>query len=148
MILHGHVNNRPVQPGKTTTLTPEVQVLKIPTSVIATRNSSIIKQSFILKVKVHVTHAIFNPVLICPLTISNRQEELRLPSVEVNQVIPSNFNISAPPSASSYSVPPPFTASIPPGAPIQYSGGSAAAPGASILLTTEPPSYRDAITKY
>ena len=134
-------------PTQKPTLTPEVQVLKIPTSVITTRNSSIIKQSFILKVKVRVPHVIFNPVLICPLTISNRREELRLPSVEVNQVVPS-FNASVSPSAPYYSVPPPSMTIPPVVGPIQHSGDSAATPGASILLTTEPPSYRDAITKY
>ena len=90
------------------------------------------------------THVIFNPVLICPLTISNRREESRLPSVEVNQVVPSDFNASAP----TYSVPPPSSTIPPAVGPIQYSGDSAATPGASILLTTEPPSYIDAIKKY
>ena len=37
-IVHGTVNNGPVQPGQTTTLTPEVQVLKIPASVIKMLN--------------------------------------------------------------------------------------------------------------
>ena len=57
-ILHCSVNNGPVQPGQTTTLTPEVQVLKIPTSVITITNSSIIKQSFLLKVKVHIPNVL------------------------------------------------------------------------------------------
>ena len=157
VILHGRVDNGLALPGQTTTLTPEVQVLNIPTSVIATRNSSIIKQSFILKVKVRVPYVIFNPVLICPLTISNphRREEPRLPSVEVDQVIPS-LNASSPPSAPNYPIPPPSSNSIPPGVPIQHTGDTSGIPiqhtagtsGASILLTTEPPSYRDAIKKY
>ena len=71
VILHGQVNNGPVQPGHTTVLSPEVQAFKIPTSVILTRNSSIIKQSFMVKVKVRIPRVIGNPTIKCPLSIGN-----------------------------------------------------------------------------
>lgn len=95
---HDYINNGAIQPGETITLSPDMHVLKIPASVNAIRNTSIIRQTFMLKVKVRIPHVIFDPVLTCPLTISNAP-----PSVED---IPSSTAQSAP----SYE---PLTVSVP-----------------------------------
>ena len=71
VILHSRVNNGPVLPGHTSVLSPEVQELKIPSSMVLTRNSSIIKQSFMVKVKVRIPRVIGNPTIKCPLSIGN-----------------------------------------------------------------------------
>jgi hypothetical protein len=169
-IVHGTANNGPVQPGQTTVLTPEVQVLKIPASVIAIMNSTIIKQSFLLKVKVRVPNVIFNPIITCPLVISNGMpEEVAHPeeaisSMGVSEVIPSSapppsevtpsqgYSPSAAPPSYVQSVPSSSNNSVPSGAPIQKVGGSPAKSGdasaSSVLTTTEPPSYEDTIKKY
>ena len=70
----------------------------LPIRYNAIRNTSIIRQTFMLKVRVRIPHVIFDPVLTCPLTITNA-----LPSVEG---IPSSTAQSAP----SYE---PLTVSVP-----------------------------------
>ena len=169
-IVHGTANNGPVQPDQTTTLTPEVQVLKIPSSVIVIVNSTIIKQSFLLKVKVRVPNIIFNPIITCPLVISNgmphRPQEVTHPEevASVGEVIPSHnpstppqneisasYNPSAPSPSYVQPVPPSSSNSAGPSdIPMKKVGGSPAKSGASasVLKATEPPSYEDSIKNY
>ena len=125
VILHGQVNNGPVQPGHTTVLSPEVQAFKIPTSVILTRNSSIIKQSFMVKVKVRIPRVIGNPTIKCPLSIGN------LPSTSQQEPPTTGIAVAPPPEYSS--------------------NGASGSTLDSVLHQAEPPSYRDAdekVTKF
>ena len=69
--LLSQMNNGPVHPNHSAVLSPEVQTLKIPFSVIVIKNSSIIEQSFSLKVKVRIPGVICNPTIKCPLSIGN-----------------------------------------------------------------------------
>ena len=115
--------------------------------------------------KLHVSNVIFNPTLTCscPLVISNghglshqQQEAVTLPkevalqpSVEVSEathpvilLLPHPYSNIQTPSPNNQAVP----SSV--DLPIQKNGGCTANSGASVLVTTEPPSYRDAIEKY
>ena len=163
-VVHATANNGPVQPGETTMLTPEVQVFKIPSSVIVIVNSVIIKQSFFLKVKVRVPNVIFNPIIICPLVISNgKPDEITHPEevISISEVIPSPPQNEISPS----SAPPPSYSQpvLPPSSnnsaghsdiPMKKVGGSpakscaSASESESALIATASPSYQETIKNY
>ena len=109
----------PIEPHSTTVWAPEVEGIKIPVTIPATLNTSIIQRNYYLNFTTRIPNVCCNPTLSVPLTIGN---------------VPYNPD------------PPTFGATAPPGPPIPI---LPPLPQATPELTSfDPPSYQDAVTKY